>query len=317
VFPVQYSYSFGGEIKDLATSYLPISSTQIGQYPLTVFTTTGIYALEQGSGSVLYGNIVPLQPMAIEGKATSSPIGTFFISSKGLYLLSGREAVNLSYVLNGDRELTLRDNEAYKKLCFDKKGNFHDFSLFVSSQDFEDFIEGAELTYDQLQNELYISKSDVNYSYVLNINTKAYHKVSKKYIGARNASRLVIEVEGDSMNVVDLHSEDNSVQPILLQSRPFSLEAFYTHIQRLILMVDAKLETGHNLCFSVFGSDNLHDWKCIISSQKQNTILRHIRTNRAAKSYKDYVILISGLVSTDTDLSDIIADYTVVSRRLG
>jgi hypothetical protein len=67
----------------------------------------------------------------------------------------------------------------------------------------------------------------------------------------------------------------------------------------------------------VFGSDNLYDWKCIISAQKHNTVLRQIRTNRAAKSYKDYVILINGLVSTDTDLSDIIADYTVVSRRLG
>jgi hypothetical protein len=83
------------------------------------------------------------------------------------------------------------------------------------------------------------------------------------------------------------------------------------------MFVDAKLEEGQNLCLSVFGSDNLYDWKCIISSQKQNTVLRQITTNRAAKSYKDYVILINGTVSTDTDLSEIIADYTVVSRRLG
>ena len=44
---------------------------------------------------------------------------------------------------------------------------------------------------------------------------------------------------------------------------------------------------------------------------------KHIRTNKAAKSYKDYVILINGYVSTDTDISDLIADYTVVQRRLG
>ena len=61
----------------------------------------------------------------------------------------------------------------------------------------------------------------------------------------------------------------------------------------------------------------INDWKPIISAQKQNTVLRQIRTNKAPKSYKDYIIIIAGLVSTDTDLSDIIADYTVVSRRLG
>ena len=96
-----------------------------------------------------------------------------------------------------------------------------------------------------------------------------------------------------------------------------SFEVAFTHIQRLLLLADAKLEKSQNLCFSVFASDNLYDWKCIISAQKQNTILRQIRTNRAAKSYRDYVILITGTVDTDTDISDIIADYTIVNRRLG
>ena len=317
VFPVQYSYSFGGEIKDVSTSYLPISSTQIGQYPLTVFTSNGIFAMEQGSVSVLYGNILPLQPLVIDGKATSTPYGTFFVSSRSVYMLSGREVANMSYIINGKLEEGIRETDAYKKLCFDKKGYFQDFSTLVSAEDFEDFITGATLIYDQLQNELYISKADANYSYVFNLDTKAYHKIDKRYLPAKSASRYVIEEIGSNRNVVDLFTEEEGKQPILLQSRPLSLESFYTHIQRLIMLVDAKLEKGHNLCFSVFGSDNLYDWKCIISAQKQNTVLRQIRTNRAAKSYKDYVILISGLVGTDTDLSDIIADYTVVSRRLG
>ena len=319
VFPVEYSYSFGGEISDVATSYLPISSTQVGQYPLTVFTSYGVYALEQGSGSVLYSNIVPLQPLIITGKATSTPSGTFFVSSKGLYLLSGRDSVNLSYVLNGERELTLRDVDAFKKLCCTKNSRLIDFSDMLSGEDFEDFISDVTLAYDQLHNELYISSNSdtIPYSYVFNINTSAYHKATKKYMGYKNGTRYAIEVIGDTRNIVDLSVEETAEQPILLQSRPMSLEVLYTHIQRLMLLVDAKLTGEQNICFSVFGSDNLYDWKCIISSQKQKTVLRQIRTNRAAKSYKDYIILINGLVSTDTDLSDIIADYTVVNRRLG
>lgn len=320
VLPVKYSYSVGGKILDLTTSYLPISATQIGQYPLTVFTSNGIFVMEQGSGDVLYSNVVPVQPQVISGKAKSSPYGTFFVSSNNLYVLSGREATNVSYALNGDRELNIRGSKAYKSLCCDATGPLHDFTSLLSNEDFNEFIHDVVLTYDQLNNELYISskKPEIGYSYVFNLDTKVYHKVNKRYLESSNGARYVIEIGDGVRNVVDLHTEiDSSVQPILLQSRPFSLEMLYTHIQRLQMFVDAKLGEGQNLCLSVFGSDNLYDWKCIISAQKQDTVLRQITTNRAAKSYKDYVILINGTVSTDTDLSDIIADYTVVSRRIG
>lgn len=331
VFPVEYSYSFGGEILDIATSYLPISSTQVGQYPLTVFTTSGIFALEQGGGDVLYSNIVPLQPLVIGGESTPTPYGTFFVSSKNLFLLSGREIVDVSYTLGGGIDLSIRKSDSYKKLCCNTSGGFFDFSHLLSQIDFEDYIKDVALTYDQLHNELYISSNDedIQYSYVFNLDTKSYHKVSKRYLQGTTGGRYAIEVMRGSRNLVDLHSEMKSPYvPILLQSRPMSLNVMYSHIHRLIMLVDTKLDTFQenadstnllmqNLSLSVFASDNLHDWKCIISSQKHDTVLRQIRTNRAAKSYKDYVVLISGVVGTDTDISDLIADYTVVNRRLG
>lgn len=319
VFPVEYSYGFGGRILDVATAFLPISSTQVGQYPLTVFTTSGIFALEQGSGSSLYGNITPLQPLVIENKATTTPYGAFFISGKGLYLLSGREITDMSYVLNGERELNLRELDSYKKLCCSGSGIFFDFTPLLSDRDFEEYITDARLTYDQLQNELYISSidDDIAYSYVFNLDTKTYHKVARKYLSSVNGARYVAETIGSDTNIVDLHIEEKTEQPILLQSRPMPLEAFFTHIQRLILFADAKLNNDQYFTISVFGSDNLNDWKCIISSQKHDVAFRQIRTNRTAKSYRDYVILITGVVDTNTDISELIADYTVVTRRLG
>lgn len=319
VFPVEYSYSFGGGIRDIVSAYVPISSSQVGQYPLTVFTSNGIYALEQGNGSTLYSNITPLQPHVIDGKATSSPVGTFFISSRSLYLLSGRETANLSFFLDGKRELTLRENPAYQRLCCSNNSILADFSSVLSSEDFEDFVSDVSLVYDQLNNELYISsnKENIPYSYVFNIDNKTYHKVARRYLAAQNGARYAIEVEGGNKSIVDLHNEVHGEQSILMQSRPMALEVLYTHIQRLVLLVDARLTGNQNLCLSVFGSDNLYDWKCIISSQKSSAVFRQIRTNRAAKSFKDYVILINGVVSTDTDIYDLLADYTVVNRRLG
>lgn len=316
VFPVNYSYGVGGKVLDLATSYLPISSTQVGQYPITVFTTSGIYALEQGSGKVLYGNIVPLQPHVIDGKAKATPQGTFYVSSNQLYLISGRDSRCVSLPLDGGIELTLRGVTAYNALADHCK-----LSKLLSSVEFKRFILGASLAYDQLNNELHICNPVINnkYSYVLSLDTAAYHKVDGWILQDKSSSRYAIKYHsgGSGISVVDLHVENDGPQPILLQSRPMSLEAVYTHIQRMIMLVDADLQSERHLFLSVFASDNLSDWKCIISAQKMNTVLRQIRTNRAPKSYKDYVILITGRVDTDTDISDIIADYTVVNRRLG
>lgn len=319
-FPVKYSYSLGGKIIDIVTSYLPISSTRTDQSPLTIFTSNGIYSIGQGDGTTLYGNISPLQPQVIDGRAMPTPYGTFFVSSKNLYMLIGRETVSVSQAVGGERELSIREQDVYQNLCCSRKSSIHNFSSLLSNEDFDDFISDSSMLYDQFKNELIISSNnaDIKYSYVFNLDTKAFHKIGKKYIGSQNGTRFAIEVNGDETNIVDLHIEiDSKETPILLQSRPLSLETFHTHIQRLIMLVDTKLTDNQYLLVSVFGSDNLYDWKCIVSSQKHDTVLRQIRTNRAAKSYRDYIILINGTVSTDTDLSEIIADYTVVSRRLG
>lgn len=319
VFPVEYSYAFSGEVLDIATSYLPISSTQVGQYPLTVFTSVGIFALEQGSGSVLYGNIVPLQPLVIKGKSISTPVGTFFVSSKNLYLLSGRDSVDVSRPLMGKPESTPKALKTYKALCCSSDNDLYDFTDALSQFNFESIISDISLVYDQLQNELYISsnKESVKYSYVLNLATKLFHKVPFKFKGSHISSRYALRLTNQT-DIVDLFEEyDTSSQPILLQSRPMSLEVFYTHIQRIMMLIDTAVVDEQYLFLSVFGSNNLSDWDCIISSQKRDVVLRQIRTNKAARSYKDYVILINGAVPTDTNISDIIADYTVVNRRLG
>lgn len=318
-FDINASYSFAGEIINIVTSYIPISAVQVNQFPITVFTTNGIFALKQGTGEVLYDGVDPLQPMVAEGMLISTPHGIFFVSANNLYLLIGQEAVNVSHALNAKHDASLRDLDSFKALCNLNSSTPFNFTDFLSKEDFRLFIGDASLMYDQLHNELIISNPAASYSYVFNIETKAFHKISAKYLGHMNSTHYAIMQGQDGIkSLVDMFTEEPSSVSILLQSRPFQLEpAWFTHINRLLMFVDASISRNQNLCLSVYGSDNLNDWDCIISSQKQSANLRQIRTNRAAKSYRDYVILITGTVNTDTDIADIIADYTVVNRRLG
>ena len=318
-FDITASYSFGGEIKEIVTSYIPISAVQVNQFPITVFTTNGIYALEQGTGEVLYQGVDPLQPLVVDGKPISTPHGIFFFSAKNLYVMLGEHVADVSGALSAKVDKDLRSLSAYKTLCNNTRGVFNNFTSALSEPDFQTYIDGASLIYDQLHNEIIISNQDatLGYSYVFNLDTKAYHKITKKYTGHMNSTRYAIEQTG-TRKLVDMHIEIDSIVSILMQSRPFQLDPVFTHIQRLIFLADAKLlGDSQNLCLSVFGSDDLDTWKCIISAQKKNAAFRQIRTNKAPKSYRDYVILVTGTVRTDTDLSDVIADYSIVSRRLG
>ena len=320
VFPVNNSYAVGGKIIDVATPYLPIGSTKVERYPISIFTSNGIFALGQGDKSVLYGEITAVSPLVITGRAVPTPSGTFFISSNNLYVISEGEAIDISGAFRGERETRLREIEAYKTLCLNSGHDIlYDFTGLLSAIDFKDFINNSVLVYDAFKNELYISNQEQKYSYVFNIDSKQFHKIPKRYSEAQYPTRYALESGIDNViNIVDLHNEiDMLYQPILLQSRPMSLEVFYTHIQRIMMLVDTGLVDEQYLFLSVFGSNNLYDWDCIISAQKRDVILRQIRTNKAARSYKDYVILINGVVPTDTNISDIIADYTVVQRRLG
>ena len=319
VFPVNYSYSFGGEIKDIVTSYHPISATQVSQFPVMVFTTGGIYALEQGDGTTLYRSVTPLSPYSIADKALATPHGTFFMSSKNLYLLYGSETICVSGALNGHVDKDVRNNASYPVICSNQLLGEFNFESVISPLDFEVMSSAAILNYDALRNEVYISfsASYASFSYVFNIDTKEFHKIGKAYKRGHNGARYAIEEKGGIKSIVDLLGEHDADQYIFLQSRPFSPEVFYTHLQRLILHTDATLAGNQHMMVSVFGSNNLKDWKCIISAQKKDISLRQIRTNKAATSFKEYVIIISGLVNTATDLSDIITDYTVVTRRLG
>ena len=225
----------------------------------------------------------------------------------------------MSGALNGHVDKDIRNNASYPVICSNQLLGEFNFESVISPWDFEVMSSSAILNYDALRNEVYISfgASDASFSYVFNIDTKEFHKIGKAYKRGHNGARYAIEEKGGVKSIVDLLGEHDADQYIFLQSRPFSPEVFYTHLQRLILHTDATLAGNQHMMVSVFGSNNLKDWKCIISAQKKDISLRQIRTNKAATSFKEYVIIISGLVNTATDLSDIITDYTVVTRRLG
>lgn len=91
------------KIEEVNTPIDQLTESRFGQYPLYLFTTSGIYAMEQGTESV-YSNIVKVNTDVVM-KATNSVSAygaLYYFSSAGLMRLNGHVSSVASDVINGD-----------------------------------------------------------------------------------------------------------------------------------------------------------------------------------------------------------------------
>ena len=309
VFPVEHSYLFDGTIKNLAYATEPISQTQIGQYPLYVFTDKGIFAMEQGSGTVLYANRIAINTDKCDGDVAQTRNGVIYIANGGIYVLSGRNTLNISLPISGPLDIDIRKSGAYAQCCLNDK--LYNIAENLSQTELQDYIQDAKLVYIPYRDTLVVSNSNYKYSYVFSFIYKTWYKITET-IGSvgHNVILQSTPLSGDETHniLVDYAKDKESSKVVHLQSRPMSFAQAYTIIRRLILHCKASITLPDNLSLYLFASNNLSDWHCVSASQKSDVTLDHIRLQRVARAYKYYIIIIGGQINTDTELSYIMME---------
>lgn len=178
-FPVDYSYMFNGNITAIAPSFDDITESQVGQYPLNIFTDNGIYALEQGNGEVLYSRIIPIS----DDSCTNSSIantksGIVYCANDAIYLLSGKKSTKLSMLIEGNPDMYIQSNESFLRCC---GGELYDVSDLLSQGFFKDYINNVSLSYSPGTNELIVSNRDYAYSYVYDFVYNSWYKISGSF----------------------------------------------------------------------------------------------------------------------------------------
>lgn len=177
-FPPEHSYLMPGEIINLAVNTEQISTSQVGQFPLYAFTTEGIYALQVGDGKVLYSNVIPISAeVAVEGsEVLQTKYGMIFVTDGGLKLISGQEIVDFSDPVNGAVDMNVRNSQKY--IYYNNTPGFYNILPYLSAVPFSEYSRKAVMGYDIVQNEVIISNPRYNYSYVFNLKTNTWHKIT-------------------------------------------------------------------------------------------------------------------------------------------
>ena len=264
-FPPEHSYLMPGEIINLAVNTEQISTSQVGQFPLYVFTTEGIYALQVGDGKVLYSNVIPISAeVAVEGsEVLQTKYGMIFVTDGGLKLISGQEIVDFSDPVNGAVDMNVRNSQKY--IYYNNTPGFYNILPYLSAVPFSEYSRKAVMGYDIVQNEVIISNPRYNYSYVFNLKTNTWHKITdvfsdfNRYLGLQG-----YEAGAVSAKALILISCSVSPGQELRFTRAVSLPEFT--FDPGVLKVSLELPGGSTEIFTC-EVDNTTDFMRLLSEQ--------------------------------------------------
>lgn len=214
-FQNKNTYTVGnGRILTLSSNALKVSEGQFGQYPLYVLTTNGIYALQIGSGEVVYSNVSPISfEMPVSYVVGQTPFGTIFITQKGLMTINGQNVDFISPQLEQTHEeLNLLD------LPLDLGAGLNPFH--VSSINPLSYIHGAEyILFNPHENEIIIRDTNSSYTLVYNLQSKMFYFSTENFnsVVANNYPELHV-ISG--ANIKDYGQKQSNRAEISIMLRP-------------------------------------------------------------------------------------------------
>lgn len=171
-----------GNIIGMAALTQALSQGQFGQYPLTVFTTEGIWGMSV-DGTGLY---TAAHPMSREVALESNPCITqtdgaiFFLSKKGLMVVAGSDVQCVSEQMNGP-VCNTGEIAGLDLLSLVAQGFWS--ALINGAMDLETFrgyLESADLriAYDYTDSRLLLVRSDRSWCWVYNIKDGSFSKMT-------------------------------------------------------------------------------------------------------------------------------------------
>lgn len=266
-FPIEQTYEIGqGEIKGLGVANTALSQGQFGQFPLYVFCSDGIYAMNVGT-DVAYSNSSPVSRDTITGDLISIDKAVAFISDRGLKILQGEAVTDVS--------LAMQSNS------YEEKG-----------ERFEDFIKGAKLAYNYFFGEIYLLREDKEFAYVYELKNQTWSKRDLDYKGMFNVyPDLYIQDEGGKVHRLSRElspdRDDAPLKKIKFRTRPMKWGDGFKKVARMIIR---GLVIGNWDIKILASNDGVNFHEIRRASITTDTPKRDIPFGRISGSFKSYVL---------------------------
>lgn len=228
-FPLGQRVSFSAPIVAAMPITIPLSTGQFGQFQLYVFTRDGIWAETITDEGKISATHPVSRDSALPGTVCQLDQGIIFASAKGVMLLTGMDAADISPNMVSERYV-IGEGGALLPSLGDWAG-----LLVTDDVPFTSFIPGARFAYDYPGHRVLMFNAAYDYAYVYKLDTQTWHKqkmpTGKRIATALNSypEALVTMQASGSFSVVDFTTRfDTSEHPerlAVVVTRTFDLGA--------------------------------------------------------------------------------------------
>ena len=316
-FPTAQTYKFEGDIVGLASNAEAISTGQFGQYPLFVFTDTGIWAMGvDTSGQGAYTTQSPFSREVCNGAICPVSGGVVFSTDKGVMVISGGQVADLSAVLDGFEVDFFKENADMWNAIFAKAGK----GAVVNPVPIREYIKGAVIAYNYHYNEIIVSNKAKGYSYVYSLTNKVWSVIDTVFDLTTNKypELVVFDKQGKMITFAD---GDSEAVPVVAITRPFTLGSIdFKRIRQ------AGLRTTFNgqLNFYVLGSIDGAVFKCItgkevdadVANPDGETYRDLITAMSRSKQYKYFAIAVVGDIEGRISMAELLVDAGFANNKI-
>jgi hypothetical protein len=239
IFPLGGINTIGtGDIVGISTITKALSQGQFGQFPLYVFTTDGLWAMEVGSDG-LYSSIKPLsRDVCINGNSiTQTDNAVLFVSDKGMMMIDGSNTSCISEMMDG------RSFDASSLNMLNHVMHMEGIpSGLEGKHDFMEYARDASMAYDYPNGRVLLYNKGEEYCYVYSLTSGTWATVSLSVDGSVNAYPDTYIQTGKTLrnlsDRIDYDSEDKI--KTLMVTRPIKLgddgyKTIYQMINRGVL----------------------------------------------------------------------------------
>ena len=333
-FPSKLTYTVStGDVLAIQSVTSALSTGQFGQFPLYVFSTDGVYALEVGDGDVVYSRATPVSRdcCANPKGIVSTDKSIVFATEDSILLMTGSSAQRISDDMDGYLSSFIDSSPIITKAA-----GVAGCEGSLSTTEFRNYIQGCRIGYCYEDNEIIVSNSAYPYSYVYG--GGGWHKISvsvSDFVNSYPGCYAVVEDNG-GYGLWNMYNPLRTINNVLLVTKPIK---FGTATHKRVLQValrgtsrpsesDVYLRGDHvhrdgipvqifSRCgFYILGSNDAEHFTLVSGREKLEDVRDLITKMNKSKAYKYFMIVLAGGVRTDVALNyiEFMVDETYTNR---
>lgn len=259
-FPVTGINTIGtGEILGISSAVKALSQGQFGQFPMYVFASDGVWALETSASGTFNAKQPVSRDVCICPESITQVDGAvLFATDRGIMMLQGSTANCISLDLDKDAQ----DLTAFPHLI--ELLNKHGYPIPSVDSNFKEYVKDCRMVYDYVNQRIIVAKPNATYAYVYSMKSNTWGMIESTIADSINSYPDAYAVDKNGALIDFSHPKIKDVKATLV-TRPIKFDA-PNELKTIRTIVQRGMIERRDVKFILYGSRDLVNWYALAST---------------------------------------------------